>query len=386
MNCAIALAAVIAIGSSESLAYEPKTLEIGASAPDFDLIGTDDKRHSLAEFADKDLLVVIFTTNHCPDAIASFPRMRQLVSDYHDRNVGFVTINGNDPQAVMLDELRWTRYDDTLESMKIVAKDENFNLPYLYDGDTQSTTKAFGALATPHVFIFDRERKLQYTGRLDNGRRNPGPASTSEARDAIEALLAGKAVPTPKTHVFGCATKWSEDRPLVAKTDQAWNERPVSLATIDVGEVTKLVANESTALRLINVWSTTCGPCVVEFPDLVKTYRRFQNHPFELITISLDAPTEHDQVENFLQDQHAALARRTERLIKSSGRNTGNFIFSGDDLESLAPAIDSHWTGVQPYTILVAPGGEIHYRQTGKNDFDTLNATIAKYAREHFLK
>src|SRR3954470_23841422 len=137
MSFAVTLVALIGSGSSQSLAYEPTTLEIGAPAPEFDLIGTDDKRHSLADFAEKDVLVVIFTTNHCPDAIASFPRMRQLVNDYRDRSVGFVAINGNDPQAVMLDELRWTCYDDTFDSMKIVAKDENFNLPYLYDGDTQ---------------------------------------------------------------------------------------------------------------------------------------------------------------------------------------------------------------------------------------------------------
>jgi peroxiredoxin len=383
----LALAATTCwIGAGAVVAYEPKTLEIGAAAPDFNLIGTDDQRHSLAEYADSEILVVIFTTNHCPDAIASYPRMRQMVDDYRDRKVGFVAINGNNPQSVMLDELRWTRYDDTFESMKIVAKDEHFNLPYLYDGETQAVTKAYGAVATPHVFIFDRQRKLQYTGRLDSGRRNPGAAATSESREAIDALLAGKPVPTPKTHVFGCSTKWIEDRPLVAQSDETWNERPVTLSPIDATEIKRLIANDSSGLRLINIWSTTCGPCVAEFPDLVKTYRRFQNHPFELITVSVDTPSEQEQVANFLQDQHAALARRTERHIKSSGRRTNNFIFSGDDLESLAPAVDSQWTGVQPFTILVAPGGNVLYHQTGKIDFDMLNETIAKYARDNFLK
>jgi peroxiredoxin len=380
------LAAAICWFGANARAYEPKTLEIGAAAPDFDLIGTDDKHHSLADFADSDVLVVIFTTNHCPDAIASYPRMRQMVDDYRDHKVGFVAINGNNPQSVMLDELRWTRYDDTLESMKIVAEDEHFNLPYLYDGETQAVTKAFGAVATPHVFIFDRQRKLQYTGRLDSGRRNPGAAAISESREAIDALLARKPVPRPNTHVFGCSTKWIEDRPLVAQSDEAWNERPVTLAPIDAAEIKRLMANDSSGLRLINIWSTTCGPCVAEFPDLVKTYRRFQNHPFELITVSVDTPSEQEEVTNFLKDQHAALARRTERLIKSSGRKTNNFIFSGEDLESLAAAIDSQWTGVQPYTILVAPGGNVLYRQTGKIHFELLNEAIAKYARDNFLK
>src|ERR1043165_158216 len=131
--------------------------------------------------------------------------------------------------------------------MKKVAKEEKFNLPYLYDGDTQKVTKAYGAVATPHVFIFDKERKLQYTGRLDNGLRDPNYDGKSEARDAIEALLANKPIRIQKTGVFGCSTKWSEDRALVAKSDRDWNERPVTLAAIDVNEAKSLIRNESSS-------------------------------------------------------------------------------------------------------------------------------------------
>ena len=183
----VALIAVMCDGFHIASAYEPQTLKLGAPAPDFDLPGVDDKHHRLADFADKAVLVVIFTTNHCPDAIASYKRMCRMVVDYSKRGVGFVAINGNHPEAVMLDELRWTAYDDTFESMKKVAKEEKFNLPYLYDGETQEVTKAFGAVATPHVFVFDKARRLQYTGRLDNGRRDPNFSGKSETRDAIDA-------------------------------------------------------------------------------------------------------------------------------------------------------------------------------------------------------
>jgi thiol-disulfide isomerase/thioredoxin len=384
-----ALALVIAITCATfvtGFAYEPKTLEIGAPAPAFDLLGTDGKRHKLSDFADNRVLVVIFTTNHCPDAIASYPRMCRMVDDYARRGVGFIAINGNDPQAVMLDEQRWSKYDDSLESMKIVAKEEKFNLPYVYDGQTQKVTKAFGAVATPHVFIFDQGRRLQYTGRLDSGRRDPKFSGKSEARDAIEALLAGKPVPIPNTGVYGCSTKWSEERALVAKSEHDWNERPVTLAPIDAEGVKSLVGNKSTSLRLINVWSTTCGPCVGELPALVKIYRRFQNHPFEFITISVDSLSEENQVASILQEQHAALARRTERLLKGTGRGTNNFIYKGTDLEELAAAFESHWTGAQPYTQLVSSGGEVLYRQTGQVDLDALNSAIVKYVRANFLK
>jgi peroxiredoxin len=383
------LALTVAItfaANSGAVAYEPKTLETGAPAPAFDLLGTDNKRHTLVDFDGNSVLVVIFTTNHCPDAIASYSRMCRLVDDYRDKGVGFVAINGNDPQAVMLDELRWSKYDDSFESMKKVAKEEKFNLPYLYDGATQEVTKAFGAVATPHVFIFDKSRRLQYAGRLDNGRRNPDYSGKSEARDAIDALLAGKPVSVSKTGVYGCSTKWSDDRALVAKTDHDWNELSVKLAPIDAAGIKTLVANKSSALRLINVWSTTCGPCVSELPALVKTYRRFQNHPFEFITISLDSASEESQVAGLLQEQHVALARRTERLLKGTGRKTNNFIFNGDDLEDVAAAFESHWTGAQPYTQLVAPGGEVLYRQAGDVNFDALNAAIVKFVRANFLK
>jgi peroxiredoxin len=386
LSSLIALLVFACLGPRSVSAYEPQTLEIGALAPAFDLIGTDGNHYSIADFADKSVFVVIFTTNHCPDAIASYPRMCRMVDDYRDQDVGFVAINGNDPQAVMLEELRWTNLDDSYESMKIVAAEEGFNLPYLYDGATQEVTKAYGAVATPHVFVFDKDRRLRYTGRLDSGRRNPGPATKSEARDAIDALLAGQPVAVEQTRVFGCSTKWSDKQSLVAQADKDWNDRPVTVAAADAQAIRRYVSKEYPTLRLINVWSTSCGPCLTEFPQLVETYRRFQNHPFEFITISLDSPAQQDQVASFLQAQHAALARRTERLLAGRPEKTDNLIFSGEDLEELADAIDPQWTGALPYTLLVAPDGEVLYRQSGHVELEPLRAAIVKYARANYLK
>lgn len=381
-----ALYAYISLGLSCALAYEPQTLEIGAAAPEFDLLGTDDKRYTLADFSDKSVLVIIFTTNHCPDAIASYRRMCQMVDNYRQQDVGFVAINGNDPQAVMLSEMRWTMYDDSFESMKLVAAEEEFNLPYLYDGETQEVTKAYGAVATPHVFIFDRERRLKYTGRLDNGRRDPSLTAKSEAREAVDALLVGHPVPIEKTRVFGCSIKWSDKRSLVAQEERDWKARPVTLASADANVIKRLVADESSSLRIVNVWSTSCGPCLTEFPGLVETYRRFQNHPFEFITISVDTPAQKEQVASFLLEHHAALARRTERILKKEGRVTNNFIFTGDDMEELATALDPQWSGAQPHTLLIAPGGEVLFRQTGEIELEPLRAAIVKYVRANFLK
>ena len=125
---------------------------------------------------------------------------------------------------------------------------------------------------------------------------------------------------------------------------------------------------------------------MTEFPGLVETYRRFQNHPFELITISVDSPEQQEQVASFLQEQHAAVARRTQRLLLALGRETDNYLFTGDDLEELATDLDPQWTGALPHTMLISPDGKVLFRQTGGLDFDTLRDAIVKYVRANFLK
>ena len=130
-------------------------LKIGDVAPDFFLPDVDGKEYSLKEFADAELLVVVFTCNHCPTAQAYESRIMQLHEDYKNRNVALVAISPNDDEALRLDELGYTDVGDSLEDMKIRAKERGFEFPYLYDGETQKTSLAYGVVATPQVFIFD---------------------------------------------------------------------------------------------------------------------------------------------------------------------------------------------------------------------------------------
>src|SRR5689334_20437177 len=183
------------------------TLEVGSQAPDFSLPGIDGKTHKLSDYAGSRLLAIVFTCNHCPTAQLYESRIKKLVDDYQSKSVAFVAIEPNDPQAIRLSELGYTDVSDSLNEMKIRAEYRHFNLPYLYDGETQSVARAYGPKATPHVFIFDKERKLRYEGRVDDSQR----ASLVKARDAqnaIEALLAGNPVPAAHTPAFGCDTKW----------------------------------------------------------------------------------------------------------------------------------------------------------------------------------
>src|ERR1043165_5763832 len=146
-------------------------LAIGSAAPDFALPGVDGKTYRLADFQDSPILAVMFICNHCPTSQLYEGRIKKLVEDYRSKGVDFVAIQPNDPKAVLLNELGYTDVSDSLEEMKIRAEYRAFNFPYLYDGETQAVAQAYGAQATPHVFIFDQERKLRYEGRIDDAQR-----------------------------------------------------------------------------------------------------------------------------------------------------------------------------------------------------------------------
>ena len=180
-----------------------------------------------SDFAPAKVLVVIFTCNHCPTAQAYEGRIARLQADYHDKGVAVVAISPNNPAAVRLDELGYTDLGDSFEDMKLRAKDHNYTYPYLYDGETQATAKAFGVLATPHVYIFDAARKLRYVGRFDDGEVKA--VKSHDAKNAVEALLADKPVPVATTRVFGCSTKWAEKEADAKKSLAKWNAEPVSL-------------------------------------------------------------------------------------------------------------------------------------------------------------
>ncbi len=255
------------------------TLKIGAAAPDFKLPGVDGKTYRLSDFAKAKVLVVVFTCNHCPTAQAYEDRLIRLHADFKGRGVAVVAISPNDPKAVRLDELGYSDLGDSLADMKIRAKDKRFKFPYLYDGETQKMSVAYGVLATPHVFIFDARRRLRYVGRVDDS--DVGKVKSHDARNAIEALLGNKPVRVETTRVFGCSTKWSDKRKSAAEALKRWNGEAVSLGTIDEKGVEQLAKNDTKNLWLINVWATWCGPCVEELSKLVTINRMYRKRYVE---------------------------------------------------------------------------------------------------------
>lgn len=174
------------------------TLPPGAPTPPFSLPGADGKTWSLDEFKDRLALVVVFTCNHCPYAIAWEGRLLDLARDFAPKGVGFVAINPNDEKQYP---------QDSMAEMVKRAKAKGYNFPYLRD-ESQTVARAYGAQVTPHIYLFDGARKLRYQGRVDDNHENPKLVKANDLRNALDALLSGKPIPAPETPAMGCSVKW----------------------------------------------------------------------------------------------------------------------------------------------------------------------------------
>lgn len=173
-------------------------LKIGDKAIPFNLPGVDGKQHALADYADKQAVVVIFSCNHCPYVRAWEDRMIQIQADYADKGVQLVAINANDA----------VKYpSDSFEAMVERAREKGFNFPYLHD-ETQEIARAYGAQRTPEVFLFDQQRTLRYHGAIDDNYEDPGAVKHRYLAAALDAVLAGKAAPVAETPPVGCTIKW----------------------------------------------------------------------------------------------------------------------------------------------------------------------------------
>jgi thiol-disulfide isomerase/thioredoxin len=336
------------------------TLALGSAAPAFSLPGIDGKTHKLGDYASAKVLVLVFTCNHCPTAQLYETRIKKLADDYRGKGVALVAIQPNNPAAIRLDELGYTDVSDSFEDMKTRAAYRHFDFPYLYDGDTQAVSRAYGPKATPHVFIFDRERKLRYEGRVDNSQRE-SLVKTQDARNAIDALLAGKPVAVDHTGVFGCSTKWIAKEASIVQERKKIEAEPVSLELASAEDLKKLRANGTGKVLLVNFWATWCGPCVHEFPDLETTYRMYRLRDFDMVMVSANLPDEKAGVMKMLEKQHAS---------------SRNLLFGSTDTYAMQAAFDPKWDSPVPFTVLLSPEGKILYRELGEVDILKLRRII----------
>lgn len=363
-----ALLAAFAALSLSVLAADTKTepLALGAAAPDFKLPGVDGGDWALSDFADAKVLVVVFTCVHCPTAQSYEERLKAIAADYQAKGVRVVAISPNDPKSLRLDELGYTDLGDSFEDMKIRAKDKAFNFPFLYDGDTEAVSRAYGPVATPHVFVFDAERKLRYAGRIDDAERE-SLVKVRDLRNALDALLAGKQPEVAQTRVFGCSVKWAGKQDAVKTWLEKADAEPVSVDLADAAAIKALRA-ESGKVRLVNFWATWCGPCVAEYPDLVEIFRMYRGRDFEFVTVSANYPDEKPEVLKFLTKQHASMK---------------NLMWNSNNKDALIEAFEPKWQGGLPFTMLLGPKGEVLFQKEGAIDaLELKRAVVSALGRE----
>lgn len=175
-----------------------KGMAVGTAMPHFELPGVDKRSYIPEDFKDAEILVVVFTCNHCPYAIASEDRLIQIQNDYRDKGVRFVLINSNDAD----------RYPaDSFIMMEQRAKEKKYPFPYLHD-ETQKVAREYDAACTPDIFVFDKDRRLRYNGRIDDNWQEPHNVTQHDLRIVLDDLLAGREISIDTVPSMGCSIKW----------------------------------------------------------------------------------------------------------------------------------------------------------------------------------
>jgi peroxiredoxin len=345
-----------------TFAADHPILPLGSPAPDFSLPGADGITHKLSDYASSKLLAVVFMCDHCPNAQMYEGRVTKMYNDYKEKGVAVVAISPNDPKAIRIDELDSSDISDTLEEMKIRVAYKHLPYPYLYDGDTEKVSQLYGPQASPHIFIFDQQRKLRYEGAIDDSYRFEF-VKKHYALDAIDALLADKEVAVKHTGAFGCSTKWSDKEAANVAFMEKLNAEPIGLEMVSADKLKSLHTNADGNVRLIQFWSTKCNTCMQEFAGIQDIYRMYSDRNFELVVVSTDKPGDKAQVTEWLNKTHA-----TSR----------NLLFDSENTAALQKAFDPSWqagTDV-PYTILVDADGKVLYQTSGLVDQLKLRRTI----------
>jgi thiol-disulfide isomerase/thioredoxin len=338
-----------------------RPLAIGSPAPDFALPGIDGAIHTLDEYARSPVLVLVATCNHCPEAQLYENRIKKLDEDYRARGVTVVAINPDSPSAIRFSDLAYSDVSDSLADMKTRAAHRKLEFPYLSDGETQALSARLGVATVPHVFVFDRQRTLQYEGRIDDNAQE-SLVTRRDARNAIDALLAAQPVPVARTPTStGCLVAWTSKASWREQELAAIQAEPVKLEMVAEDRLRALRGNGTGKLLMVNFWATWCAPCITEFPELEATYRMYRGRGFDFASVSINDPEDKPVVAAFLQKQHASNV---------------NLQFGTPDTFGLQAAFDPLMPAAVPFTVLIAPNGDIVYQELGELNILKLRRAI----------
>lgn len=364
--------------SSEQFRPDPQVLplspivplEIGMKAPDFKLPGVDGRWYNLSDFKEE-ILVVVFLSNHCPYAQVYEERLIRFAQEYSKKGVDLVAISPNSPLSTPDDVMGYSDLDDTYEAIQIRSNDRAFNFPYLYDGDNQQVSIQFGLKSIPEAFVFNRDRELQYRGRIDV---TPiwKAADAEDLRLVVDAVKRDGEIIRRVRDSQGCKVYWSWDQVEKDALSEAWNLAPVNLKLIDLDSMKTILVNFSEKLRMINFWATWCGPCKQEFPEFLRMKRMYRHRPVEFISVSLDDPDHYQEALVFLQQLHAPGL---------------NYILTEEDKDLIRTKVYDQWDGSLPFTILVEPLGSTYKVWLGPfNPLEVRQAIVEHRLLGRFLR
>ncbi|MEO7270491.1 MAG: thioredoxin family protein [Vicinamibacterales bacterium] len=345
-------------------------LPIGSPLPEFSLLGIDGKRHTPKEYAGAKIMAVMFESNHCPASIAYEKRVHELYDEFRGKGVQVIAINPNNPKAVRLNELGYTDMSDSFEEMKLRAAFMSLPWPYLYDGETQALSMKMGAVATPHIFIFDQDRRLRYQGAIDDSRA-VAQVKERHAANAINALLAGRPVPVAETRALGCSTKWlNTSMAGVEEEMKDIQSTEVTLSPIDRAGLQALRENATSQKTIVvSFWQAGNRLDRDQFGELQTTYRMYarSRRPMDMVTIATDGAEKSAAVLEFLKGQHAT----TRNTQLAPGTTAPPEMFG------------TKWNAAQPLTLVIAPDGKVLYQREGRIDiYEVRRVILASFPDE----
>ena len=323
-------------------------LDHHAEMPQFKLRGVDGSVFDSALGIGSPLLAVVFLSNHCPASQMFQGELIMLANEYRSKGFRLIAISPNDPEAIPPDELAYSDLGDSLPEMKIRAKELKYPFPFLYDGETQQTAKMFGVKVTPHVYLFDKNRKLRYSGRIGDP-KNPRVQERQELRQALKALVNGDEPPIVRGRAFGSSIKWAKNREFVIKMHERYSRETVLLREVDKRTLEFIRRNKAAWPKMIYVWSISDKTKREDLLQLSAIHKIYRKRGLEWITVCIENNTQKEDVYKLLKE------------TQSSGRN---FMAHGSDISPLADLRAEKGNRITPYIALVEPGGAISHRST----------------------
>ena len=316
--------------------------------PPFQLPGVDGRIYDSTEFNKSELLAIVFLSNHCPTSQIFQHRIIRLAKEYRSQGLAVIAISPNDPEAILPDELSHSALGDTLPEMALRAKELQYPFPYLYDGKTQEVAKAYGVRVTPHAFLFDKKRKLRYSGRIGDP-KNPEREDREELRIAINSLVQGIEPEVVRGLVFGNSIKWIKDRIIAEKTRERFARESVYLKNANIRTLQFVRRNDSKLPKLIYVWSNKDKNNRQELLQLSAIHKIYRKRGLKLVTICVDGNDFTDVAKKLLSE------------TLSSGTN---YICPGTEISPVVDLRAEEGIETTPFLGLLISEAKIFYRST----------------------